>query len=204
MEENKKETAACQSEADEQPAGAAQAEPQAPADREAELIAQLNELDDRYKRMLAEYDNFRKRSGKEREGVFADAFSAAVSLFLPVLDNLERAAQQTCQDAEYQKGVEMMVKQFYEILDKSGVKPLGEVGEDFDPALHNAIMHVEDESLAGLIEALNASDGMKLWMDTSLGANIGTALNTGVVNMLSGTGTPEDIVKAMNDAAAKG
>ena len=64
MEENKKETAACQSEADEQPAGAAQAEPQAPADREAELIAQLNELDDRYKRMLAEYDNFRKRSGK--------------------------------------------------------------------------------------------------------------------------------------------
>lgn len=147
MEENKKETAACQPEADEQPAGAAQAEPQAPADREAELIAQLNELDDRYKRMLAEYDNFRKRSGKEREGVFADAFSAAVSLFLPVLDNLERAAQQTCQDAEYQKGVEMMVKQFYEILDKSGVKPLGEVGEDFDPALHNAIMHVEDESL---------------------------------------------------------
>ena len=64
-----------------------------------------------------------------------------------MLDNLERAAQQTCQDAEYQKGVEMMVKQFYEILDKSGVKPLGEVGEDFDPALHNAIMHVEDESL---------------------------------------------------------
>ena len=61
-----------------------------------------------------------------------------------------------------------------------------------------------DIHAAGLIEALNASDGMKLWMDTSLGANIGTALNTGVVNMLSGTGTPEDIVKAMNDAAAKG
>ena len=72
------------------------------------------------------------------------------------------------------------------------------------PANAESQADVEDESLAGLIEALNASDGMKLWMDTSLGANIGTALNTGVVNMLSGTGTPEDIVKAMNDAAAKG
>ena len=72
------------------------------------------------------------------------------------------------------------------------------------PASVESQADVEDESLAGLIEALNASDGMKLWMDTSLGANIGTALNTGVVNMLSGTGTPEDIVKAMNDAAAKG
>lgn len=72
------------------------------------------------------------------------------------------------------------------------------------PANAESQADVEDESLSGLIEALNASDGMKLWMDTSLGANIGTALNTGVVNMLSGTGTPEDIVKAMNDAAAKG
>lgn len=72
------------------------------------------------------------------------------------------------------------------------------------PASAESQADVEDESLAGLIETLNASDGMKLWMDTSLGANIGTALNTGVVNMLSGTGTPEDIVKAMNDAAAKG
>ena len=72
------------------------------------------------------------------------------------------------------------------------------------PASAESQADVEDESLAGLIEVLNASDGMKLWMDTSLGANIGTALNTGVVNMLSGTGTPEDIVKAMNDAAAKG
>lgn len=72
------------------------------------------------------------------------------------------------------------------------------------PANAESQADVEDESLAGLIEALNASDGMKLWMDSSLGANIGTALNTGVVNMLSGTGTPEDIVKAMNDAAAKG
>lgn len=72
------------------------------------------------------------------------------------------------------------------------------------PASAESQADVKDESLAGPIEALNASDGMKLWMDTSLGANIGNALNSGVVNMLSGTGTPEDIVKAMNDAAAKG
>ncbi len=130
-----------------QPAPETQAEQKAAADREAELEKQLQDLDDRYKRMLAEYDNFRKRSGKEREGIFADSFSAAVALFLPVLDNLERAAHQQCQDAEYHKGVEMMVKQFYEILEKSGIRPLGETGEDFDPAVHNAILHVEDESL---------------------------------------------------------
>lgn len=72
------------------------------------------------------------------------------------------------------------------------------------PATTESQADVTDESLAMLITALNESDGMKLWMDTSLGANIGNALNTGVVNLLSGTGTPEDIVKAMNDAAAKG
>ena len=141
------ETAAAQPQEEQQAGDTAQAEAQQPADREAELLTQLSELDDRYKRMLAAYDNFRKRSGKEREGVFSEAFSAAVALFLPVLDNLERAAQQACKDAEYQKGVEMMVKQFYEILEKSGVRPIGEVGEEFDPAVHNAIMHVEDENL---------------------------------------------------------
>ena len=72
------------------------------------------------------------------------------------------------------------------------------------PANAESQKEVTDENLKGLIQALQESDGMKLWMDTSLGANIGTALNTGVVNMLSGTGTPEDIVKAMNDAAAEG
>lgn len=148
MEENKKECA-CEQAAEQNaaPQEAEQQETQPAVSREDELLGQLAELDDRYKRMLAEYDNFRKRSGKEREGVFADAFSAAVALFLPVLDNLERAAQQTCKDAEFQKGVEMMVKQFYEILEKSGVRALGEVGEDFNPTFHNAIMHVEDENL---------------------------------------------------------
>lgn len=150
MEENNKEKtaqAACEEQENEQQP-AAQDEGQTPEEtREAGLEKQLQELDERYRRMLAEYDNFRKRSAKEREGIFADSFASTVALFLPVLDNLERAAQQSCQDVEYRKGVEMMVKQFYEILEKSGVTPLGEPGEEFDPAAHNAIMHVDDESM---------------------------------------------------------
>ena len=136
--------AECQEENGQQAAApeGAECQAEAPAPKD-----EMKELNDKYLRVLAEYDNFRKRSGKEREGVFSEAFSAAVALFLPVLDNLERAAQQACKDAEYQKGVEMMVKQFYEILEKSGVRPIGEVGEEFDPAVHNAIMHVEDENL---------------------------------------------------------
>ncbi len=150
MEENNKEKAAqaaCEEkESVQQPAE--QDEPQQPEESRGDgLEKQLQELDERYRRMLAEYDNFRKRSAKEREGIFADSFASTVALFLPVLDNLERAAQQPCQDAEYRKGVELMVKQFYEILEKSGVTPLGEPGEDFDPAAHNAIMHVEDEGM---------------------------------------------------------
>lgn len=137
--------------AEEQQPEPQQPEPQpaeeAAPDRTAELEKQLSELDDRYRRMLAEYDNFRKRSSKEREGTYAEAFASAAALFLPVLDNLERAAQQQCQDAEYRKGVEMIVRQFFDILEKAGITPVGEAGEDFSPELHNAIMHVDDDSM---------------------------------------------------------
>lgn len=134
--------------AEQQPEQAcAQPAEEAASDRTAELEKQLSELDDRYRRMLAEYDNFRKRSSKEREGTYAEAFASAAALFLPVLDNLERAAQQQCQDAEYRKGVEMIVRQFFDILEKAGITPVGEAGEDFSPELHNAIMHVDDDSM---------------------------------------------------------
>ena len=108
--------------------------------------AELAELNDKYMRMAAEYDNFRRRSAKEREGVYAEAFSDAVSEVLPIIDNMERAAMYT--DAEkVSEGVAMTLKTFNDILEKTGITVVGQVGDTFDPELHNAVMHVEDESL---------------------------------------------------------
>lgn len=98
-------------------------------------------LDERYKRVLAEYDNFRKRTQKERETLYQDAQMAAISGFLPVLDNLERGAAQEGAD----EGLKMIAKQFQEILTKYRVEPCGAEGEAFDPNFHNAVMHEEGE-----------------------------------------------------------
>ena len=106
------------------------------------LEDQLAQFEEKYKRVLAEYDNFRKRSQKERETLYQDACCTAIAAFLPVLDNLERA-----QAAGADQGVVLIAKQFSEVLEHFGVQPCGEVGEPFDPNLHNAIAHVEDESL---------------------------------------------------------
>lgn len=103
------------------------------------------EANDKYLRMLAEYDNFRKRSQKEREGCYADAYSDAVSAVLPVLDNLERAAHYS--DAEaVSKGLALTLKSFEETFNKLGIHEIEAVGKPFDPQLHNAVMHVEDEN----------------------------------------------------------
>ena len=99
--------------------------------------------DERYKRLLAEYDNFRKRSQKEKDGTYLDAQVNTVAAILPVLDNLERAAQAE----EASEGVKMILKQFRDILTKAGVAPCGAEGETFDPNLHNAVMHVDDDSV---------------------------------------------------------
>jgi molecular chaperone GrpE len=108
--------------------------------------AELAELNDKYLRMAAEYDNFRRRSAKEREGVYAEAYGDAIAQVLPVIDNMERAAMFT--DAEkVSEGVKMTLKGFTEILEKMGITAIGEVGEMFDPELHNAVMHIEDENL---------------------------------------------------------
>lgn len=97
--------------------------------------------DERYKRLLAEYDNFRKRSQKEKDGTYLDAQVNTVAAILPVLDNLERAAQAE----EASEGVKMILKQFRDILTKAGVAPCGAEGETFDPNLHNAVMHEDGE-----------------------------------------------------------
>ena len=110
-----------------------------------EKIAQLEEeaakQDDRYKRILAEYDNFRKRTQKEKEATWQDAQMATVSAFLPVLDNLERGAAQENAD----EGVKLILKQFRDILQKYHVEPCGEEGQAFDPNFHNAVLHEEGE-----------------------------------------------------------
>ena len=102
-------------------------------------------LNDRYLRLCAEYDNFRKRSQKEKDALYGDIKANTVSAFLPVYDNLERALKQRTEDEAYRKGVEMIMTQFCSTLEKLGVTPIECLGEKFDPTLHNAVMHVDDE-----------------------------------------------------------
>ena len=109
-----------------------------------EKEAQIDELNNKYLRLAAEYDNFRRRSAKEREGIFADAYASAMSAIMPVIDNLERAAMYN--DAEkVRAGLELTFKSFADTLERLDIKAFGEVGETFDPNIHNAVMHVEDE-----------------------------------------------------------
>lgn len=101
--------------------------------------------EDKYMRMIAEYDNFRKRSVKERESCYADAHADAVNAVLPVLDNLERAAMYS--DAEaVAKGLELTLKSFSETFNKLGICEIESLGKTFDPNVHNAVMHVEDDA----------------------------------------------------------
>ena len=102
-------------------------------------------MNDRYLRVCAEYDNFRRRSQKEKDSLYGDVKAAAVTQFLPVYDNLERALKQGTEDEAYRKGVEMIMTQFNTTLEKLGVTPIECLGEKFDPTLHNAVMHVDDE-----------------------------------------------------------
>ncbi len=115
---------------------------------EEKLQAQLDELNDRYMRMAAEYDNFRKRVVKERDMIRSEATGKALSAILPIYDNLERALAQETTDTEYKKGVEMTARQFDSALKTLDVETIDAVpGSAFDPTVHNAVMHVEDETL---------------------------------------------------------
>ena len=101
---------------------------------------------DRALRLAAEYDNFRRRSQKEREALYVDVKTGLVATFLPVYDNLERALKQETEDEAYAKGVEMIMAQLKEIFQKLGVAEIKALGERFDPELHNAVSHVKDEA----------------------------------------------------------
>ena len=102
---------------------------------------------DAHLRLAAEYDNFRKRTIKEKEASYGNGKADAVAKMLPVYDNLERALNQPTEDAAYKKGVELTMNELVKIFTGLGVEIFGNVGEAFDPNLHNAVMHIDDESM---------------------------------------------------------
>ena len=107
---------------------------------------ELDDITDRYKRILAEFENFKKRSGKERESLYNMILSDIVSSILPILDNLENAVKAESKDEEYKKGIELVLKQFQDTLKSKGVEEIKTVGETFDPELHEAVRSVQDET----------------------------------------------------------
>ncbi len=115
------------------------------SDELEKLRKQVADLNDRYVRLFAEYDNFRKRTANEKTSLYNKALTDAYSDLFPVLDNFERAyASEDTSPEDFKKGMDMIYKQVQEIFQKAGVEPFGEPGETFDPMLHNAVMHVED------------------------------------------------------------
>ena len=110
------------------------------------LKDQAARQEEKYLRLAAEYDNFRKRTAKEKEAIWNDAKADAALAFLPVYDNLERALKQETADEAYKKGVEMTMNQLKTVLEKLGITEIEALGQPFDPTLHNAVMHIEDEN----------------------------------------------------------
>ena len=120
----------------------------------AEATPGINPFEEKYNaehdahlRLAAEYDNFRKRTTKEKEQSFLNGRADAVEKLLPVYDNLSRALQQETQDAAFKKGVEMTMAELLKIFGNLGVEVYGQPGDSFDPNLHNAVLHVDDESI---------------------------------------------------------
>ena len=117
---------------------------------------------DSYLRLAADYDNFRKRTLKEKEQSYGNGKADAIEKMLPVYDNLERALSQNCADEAYKKGVEMTMTELQNIFTALGVESFGAVGDPFDPNLHNAIMHNEDESLGENVISLVFQKGFRM------------------------------------------
>jgi len=117
---------------------------------------------DSYLRLAADYDNYRKRTAKEKDAAYGNGKADAIEKLLPVYDNLERALQQETADEAYKKGVEMTMTQLVSILEGLGVEIFGNVGDTFDPNLHNAVMHTEDENLGESAISLVFQKGFKL------------------------------------------
>ena len=116
------------------------------ADELEKLKEEYNELDDRYKRMFAEFENYKKRSQKEKEGIYGMITGDVVASMLPVMDNLQKAAEAKSEDAGYQDGVKLVYRQFAEALKSLGLEEIETVGKRFDPEFHEAVSHIEDNT----------------------------------------------------------
>ena len=133
------------------------------AEKTAELEKELAASKEAHIRTLAEYDNYRKRSVKEKEGIYADAKAVCMSELLGVVDNFERALAVTDSDLEsFRKGTEMIYTNLMDTFKKLGVEAFGEAGEEFDPNFHNGVMHIDDPELAENVIAEVFSKGYKL------------------------------------------
>ena len=126
------------------------------------LEGKCDELNDRLLRTMAEYDNYRKRSQKEKETIYPDAIAFAVAAFLPVMDNFERALLAECSDENFKKGIEMPYNQLCDAFKKLNVEVINPENEPFNPDLHNAVMHIEDESLGENVISQVFQQGFKL------------------------------------------
>ena len=127
----------------------------------SKLKDELEDLKDRHTRLIAEFDNLKKRSAKERETLYNSIISDIVSSLLPVIDNLEKSVEAECKDEEYKKGIELVLKQFKDVLEANGVKEIEAVGQPFDPSLHDAVSMIQDENLG---EKIVASEYRKGYM----------------------------------------
>ena len=135
----------------------------------AEEVPEVNPWEEKYNaerdahlRVAAEFDNFRKRTIKEKEASYGNGKADAVAKMLPVYDNLERALNQETSDAAYKKGVEMTMNELTKIFTSLGVEIFGNVGDEFDPNLHNAVMHIENEELGENTIAAVFQKGFKI------------------------------------------
>ena len=134
----------------------------APEVPEVDWEAKYNAERDAHLRVAAEFDNFRKRTIKEKEASYGNGKADAVEKMLPVYDNLERALHQPTEDEAYKKGVEMTMNELVKIFTALGVEIFGNVGETFDPNLHNAVMHIENEELGENVIAAVFQKGFKI------------------------------------------
>lgn len=115
--------------------------------KESNKIKQeLEETTDRLKRIMAEFENYKKRSNKEREALYNSLLADIIASFLPVIDNLEKAVQAKTEDEGYKQGIELVLKQFVDVLTKFGVEEIKTVGETFDPEIHEAVSSIQDET----------------------------------------------------------
>ena len=153
LAEQEKETLDQQPPLEEQAAEQTEAEtaaetPEEAAARQLEQLREENKaLEERHLRLMAEFGNFKNRTAKEKDNIYGDAVAGTLRELLPVLDNLQRALDSPCADEDYKKGVELIHKGLWEIMTGMGVEEIAATGVPFDPDIHNAVMHIEDDSL---------------------------------------------------------